>query len=127
MSRLSTTSSPISVLGVAGHASSIASGPTATIPTNASWKPCCWRPGPKASRSHRPPKPTSGADESWTKAPELSTLAKIFDQDCGNLPSVQLGLKTKQPEYVWYSRYQELIIRNFHQNYKPALGLGAAG
>ncbi len=80
------------------------------------------KPKPPPAKTH-----FLGPDESWTKAPELGTLAKIFDQDCGNLPSVQLGLKTKQPEYVWYSRYQESIIRNFHQNYKRALGLGAAG
>ncbi len=72
-----------------------------------------------------PPKPLRmlAPDESWTNAPELGSLAKIFDQDCGNLPAVQLGLKTKQPDYVWYSAYQESIIRNFHQNYERVLGL----
>ncbi len=64
-----------------------------------------------------------GPDESWTHAPELGSLGKIFDQDCGNIPSVQLGLKTKQPDYIWYSGYQELVIRNFHRNYEKALGL----
>lgn len=64
-----------------------------------------------------------GPDETWTNAPEIGSLAKIFDQDCGNLPSVQLGLKTKQPDYIWYSGYQESIIRNFHRNYEKALGL----
>ncbi len=72
-----------------------------------------------------PPKPTRhlGADDHWTDAPELGTLAKIFEQDCGNIPHVQTGLKTKQPAYVWYSGYQESIIRNFHKNYERALGL----
>ena len=56
--------------------------------------------------------------------PELGTLAKIFEQDCGNVPQVHLGLKTKQPPYVWYSGYQEAAIRNFHRNYERALGLG---
>jgi phenylpropionate dioxygenase-like ring-hydroxylating dioxygenase large terminal subunit len=64
-----------------------------------------------------------GADEAWTNAPELGSLAKIFDQDCGNFPSVHEGLKTKQPDHIWYSGYQESIIRNFHQNYEKALGL----
>jgi phenylpropionate dioxygenase-like ring-hydroxylating dioxygenase large terminal subunit len=62
-------------------------------------------------------------EESWTVATELGSLAKIFDQDCGNFPSVQAGLKTKQPDYIWYSGYQESIIRHFHQNYECALGL----
>jgi len=72
-----------------------------------------------------PPRPTRylGADDLWTEAPELGTLAKIFDQDCGNVPHVQAGLKTKQPPYVWYSQYQESVIRNFHRNYERALGL----
>ena len=64
-----------------------------------------------------------GPDDPWTDAPELGTLAKIFMQDTGNVPHVQTGLKTKQPPYVWYSGYQESIIRNFHANYEKALGL----
>ena len=63
------------------------------------------------------------ADKLWVEAEELGTLAKIFDQDCGNVPHVHAGIKTKRPAYVWYSRYQESIIRNFHRNYEKALGL----
>jgi phenylpropionate dioxygenase-like ring-hydroxylating dioxygenase large terminal subunit len=65
-----------------------------------------------------------GPDDSWTEAPEIGSLARIFDQDCGNLPGVQLGLRTKQPDHVWFSGYQESIIRNFHANYERALGIG---
>ena len=65
-----------------------------------------------------------GADDHWTEAPELGGLAKIFEQDCGNIPQVQKGLKTKQPPYVWTSGYQESIIRNFHRIYDERLGLG---
>jgi phenylpropionate dioxygenase-like ring-hydroxylating dioxygenase large terminal subunit len=64
-----------------------------------------------------------GPDEPWVNAPQLGTLAKIFDQDCTNVPQVQLGLKTKEPPYIWLSGYQESIIRNFHRNYERALGL----
>ena len=64
-----------------------------------------------------------GADESWTSAPELGSLAKIIDQDCLNLPYVQIGLKAKQPPYIWYSAYQESKIRNFHRNYNNAMGI----
>ena len=69
------------------------------------------------------PQRVLGPDDPWTDAPELGTLAKIFMQDTGNVPHVQAGLKTKQPPYVWYSEYQESIIRNFHRNYEKALGL----
>ncbi len=64
-----------------------------------------------------------GPDDSWTEATELGSLAKIFDQDCVNAPQVHEGLKSKQPAYVWYSNYQESIIRNFHHIYEKTLGL----
>lgn len=64
-----------------------------------------------------------GFDDAWTCAPELLSLSKITDQDVANVPSVQRGLKAKNPPYVWYSAYQEGKIRNFHQNYERALGI----
>lgn len=74
------------------------------------------KPAPKAQRF-------LGADDHWTEAPELGALAKIFEQDCNNIPQVQKGLKTKQPPYVWTSGYQESIIRAWHRNYATRLGL----
>lgn len=72
-----------------------------------------------------PARPTRrlGPDESWTNAPELGTLAKIADQDTANMLAVQKGLKAKSPDYIWYSSYQESIIRNFHTLYERKLGL----
>ncbi len=64
-----------------------------------------------------------GFDDDWTLAPELGGLAKIFQQDCNNIPQVQIGLKTKQPPYVWNSAYQESILRNWHSNYEQRLDL----
>jgi phenylpropionate dioxygenase-like ring-hydroxylating dioxygenase large terminal subunit len=58
------------------------------------------------------------ADECWTAAPELGSIAKIFQQDCGNMAQVHIGLKTKQPPYIWFSEYQESVIRNFHRIYE---------
>lgn len=63
------------------------------------------------------------ADEPWTNAPELGSLAKIIDQDCGNVPFVQQGLKAKQPPYIWYSAYQEGKIRHFHKLYDEWMGI----
>lgn len=65
-----------------------------------------------------------GIDEPWTNAPELGSLARIFEQDCGNIPAVHTGLKAKSPDHIWYSAYQESIIRNFHEIYEGRLGLG---
>ena len=62
-------------------------------------------------------------EQSWYDAPELGPLGQIFLQDSHNMPNVQLGLKTKQPPYVWYSAYQEGKIRNFHENYDRWMGL----
>jgi phenylpropionate dioxygenase-like ring-hydroxylating dioxygenase large terminal subunit len=75
------------------------------------------------------PKPAPAAlnmlepDQSWTDALELGALGRIFDQDCRNFPNVHNGLKSKQPPHIWYSAYQESIIRNFHDLYEKALGL----
>jgi phenylpropionate dioxygenase-like ring-hydroxylating dioxygenase large terminal subunit len=63
-------------------------------------------------------------DQSWTDATELGSLGRIFDQDCRNFPNVHIGLKAKTPDHIWYSSYQESIIRNFHNLYEKALGLG---
>ena len=72
-----------------------------------------------------PPHPQRfiGPDGHWTEAPELGDLAKIFEQDSGNIPQVQRGMKTKQPPYVWLAGYQESVIRNFHTLYAKQLGL----
>lgn len=64
-----------------------------------------------------------GKDDPWVTAEELGTLARIFDQDTGNVPQTHEGLKTKEPPYVIYSAYQESIIRAFHDKYEKLLGL----
>lgn len=64
-----------------------------------------------------------GLDDPWTSAPELLSLSKILDQDLMNIPMVHRGVKAKSPPCVWYSSFQEMKIRNFHQNYERALGL----
>ncbi|MBU6269570.1 MAG: Rieske 2Fe-2S domain-containing protein, partial [Sphingomonadales bacterium] len=75
-------------------------------------------PWPEGKPKPAPAKQTFlSADQFWTEAPELVSFAKIFDQDCNNLPQTQRGVKTKQPPYVWISGYQESIIRAFHRNY----------
>ena len=75
------------------------------------------------------PKPPSvpvhvlGPDEPWTTARELGAFGRILDQDFVNLPKVHNGLKTKQPPYIWYSSYQEGVIRNWHRLYDKWLGI----
>jgi phenylpropionate dioxygenase-like ring-hydroxylating dioxygenase large terminal subunit len=53
-------------------------------------------------------------DDDWTLAPELGMLAKVFQQDSFNLPSVQRGLMATPYDEVVFARYQESKIRHFH-------------
>ncbi len=52
--------------------------------------------------------------EPWTNAPELGTLANVFDQDTFNIPNIQRGLRAAAHEHVTLARYQETKIRHFH-------------
>jgi hypothetical protein len=53
--------------------------------------------------------------EPWTKAPELGVLGDVFEQDMGNLPFVQEGLKVSKNGLVQLGNYQEIRIRQFQQ------------
>jgi phenylpropionate dioxygenase-like ring-hydroxylating dioxygenase large terminal subunit len=55
-----------------------------------------------------------GEDEDWTQAPELGFLARVFNQDAGNLGCVQQGLHAAQHSHVTFGLYQETKIRHFH-------------
>ncbi len=55
-------------------------------------------------------------DEPWTAATELpASLAGVFEQDMGNLPYVQEGLKASKTGEVNLGDYQEIRIRHFHR------------
>jgi nitrite reductase/ring-hydroxylating ferredoxin subunit len=57
-------------------------------------------------------------EDDWTAAPELGSLAEIFNQDMGNIPYVQRGLKSlkrgKPSGGVTLANYQDVRIRHFH-------------
>ena len=53
-------------------------------------------------------------DESWTDAEELGGLGVIADQDMGNLPYVQEGLKATGNNQVHFGNYQDMRIRQHH-------------
>lgn len=56
-----------------------------------------------------------GADDPWSDASELGGLVAIFEQDMGNLPYVQEGLRASGAGEVHLGRYSELRIRKLHQ------------
>ena len=53
-------------------------------------------------------------DEDWTCAPELGFLARVFNQDTGNLGRVQQGLHSAAHGRVTFAQYQETKIRHMH-------------
>ena len=63
-----------------------------------------------------PPAPVQwlDADSDWTKAPQLGSLARVFNQDSFNLPNVHLGLLASPFEHVTFARYEESKIRHWH-------------
>jgi nitrite reductase/ring-hydroxylating ferredoxin subunit len=56
-----------------------------------------------------------GPDDSWTLAPELGLLAKVFEQDSFNMPMVQKGLEQTVKPGVTLATYQESKVRWLHQ------------
>lgn len=55
-------------------------------------------------------------DQPFSSAEELGPLGLIFDQDMGNLPFVQEGLKALGPDgQVQFGRYAEMRLRLLHQ------------
>ena len=65
------------------------------------------RPKPAALR-------TLSAHQKWSEAEELGGLGLIADQDMGNLPYVQEGLKASGSRQVQFANYQDMRIRQHH-------------
>jgi hypothetical protein len=63
-----------------------------------------------------------GPDEDWTKAPELGFLARVFNQDTGNLFRVQEGLRAAAHSHVTLAGYQETKPRHFHALLEKFIG-----
>ncbi|CAM3095945.1 aromatic ring-hydroxylating oxygenase subunit alpha [Mycobacterium intermedium] len=68
-------------------------------------------PKPKAAPAH-----WLGPDEDYDAAPELGALCAVYNQDLVNLAQVQRGLKTMTKPGVTLANYQEIRIRQFHQD-----------
>lgn len=69
------------------------------------------KPGEKAPPCQ--PMRLLGEDETWESA--LGVLGGIVDQDMGNLPHVQTGMKASKNKQLHLGNYQEIRIRHFHQ------------
>lgn len=64
--------------------------------------------------------------ESFTDAPELSTLGKVFNQDLFNMARVQQGLETTRKPGVTLGNYQESKIRWLHHKLDEWIERGRA-
>ena len=82
---------------------------------------------PGAARTRGPQMRFLGRDEPWTEAKELGVLGHVFEQDMGNLPFVQEGLKASKNDRVNLGNYQEIRIRQFHRTLDKYLARGAGG
>lgn len=66
------------------------------------------------------PRPTPASlrmlseEERWSDAQELGGLGVIADQDMGNLPYVQEGLRASGNNQVQFANYQDMRIRQHH-------------
>ena len=61
------------------------------------------------------------ADEPWSSVTTWGRLGGVYDQDMGNLPAVQEGLRSSPDGMVRLSRYQESRIRHFHHTLEKYL------
>jgi phenylpropionate dioxygenase-like ring-hydroxylating dioxygenase large terminal subunit len=67
-----------------------------------------------------------GVDDPWSSATELGGLAGIFEQDMGNLPYVQEGLRSSGNGLVHFSKYAEMRIRHHHHMIERYIAEGEA-
>jgi hypothetical protein len=66
-----------------------------------------------------------GYDECCADIPALAFLGHVFDQDMGNIPHVQSGIKSAPRGLgaCTLAREQESSIAHFHEIYAARLGL----
>jgi phenylpropionate dioxygenase-like ring-hydroxylating dioxygenase large terminal subunit len=83
------------------------------------------RMSPGAMRVKGPAMRFLGRDEPWSAAKELGVLGDVFEQDMGNLPFVQEGLKASKNGRVNLGNYQEIRIRQFQRTLDKYLARGA--
>jgi phenylpropionate dioxygenase-like ring-hydroxylating dioxygenase large terminal subunit len=53
-------------------------------------------------------------EETWADASEMTELGAVLDQDMGNLPYVQEGLRASGNNQVQFANYQEMRLRQHH-------------
>jgi hypothetical protein len=54
-------------------------------------------------------------EDDWTEATELGMLGEIFNQDSGNIPFLQKGLKAAGRSGITLANYGDIRIRQYHK------------
>jgi hypothetical protein len=63
--------------------------------------------------------------QEFVDAPELGTLARVFDQDLYNMPRMQTGMEASKKGALTLSSYQEGKIRHFYRLHSQWLGFNS--
>ena len=63
-------------------------------------------------------------DENWDDAEELTGIGFIFDQDMGNIPEVERGIRASKSGKITYANYQESRLRHYHQTMDKYIAKG---
>jgi hypothetical protein len=81
-------------------------------------------PGGGAPRPAAAPIIELGFENSFDAAPQFGILGHIFEQDMGNLPNVQAGMRSAAQGHAHPSlgRYQESRIQHFHNTLDRYIG-----
>ena len=63
-------------------------------------------------------------DQNWEDAEELTGIGFIFDQDMGNIPEVERGIRASKSGKLTYANYQESRLRHYHQTMDKYIAKG---
>ena len=90
--------------------------PNGSNPEECIMESICIAPTPEGTEPPpAPPVHHLGLDESWTLAPEIGGLAMVMDQDTGNMPWVQKGVRSLEGGVLQLADYNEAKLRHFYK------------
>ena len=89
--------------------------PNGSEPEECIMEAICIAPTPEGTTPPpAPPVRVLDTDDSWTEAPEIGGLAMVMDQDTGNMPWVQRGVRSLESGVLQLADYNEAKLRHFY-------------
>tara|TARA_B100001123_G_C15338738_1_gene1033879 strand:- start:4000 stop:5610 length:1611 start_codon:yes stop_codon:yes gene_type:complete len=90
--------------------------PNGSNPEECIMEAICIAPTPEGTEPPpAPPVHVLDVDDSWTLAPEIGGLAMVMDQDTGNMPWVQKGVRSLEGGVLQLADYNEIKLRHFYK------------